>query len=74
VNPLADNPAARKAVYSLFWFASLVLGAIGAGYGAAEGHSIPDWYSPAVAVFSFFAAGIGYTARINVSAAPVDTP
>jgi hypothetical protein len=64
LNPLAENAAARKAVYILFWFASLVLGGIGAGYGAADA-GIPGWYAPAAAVYAFLAAAVGYQAASN---------
>lgn len=65
MNPLADNPAARKVVYTLFWFASLVVGAIGVAGGAMDS-GIPHWYAPVAAVYAFLAAAIGYTASSNV--------
>jgi hypothetical protein len=72
MNPLADSPAARKIVYTLFWFASLVVGALGVGYGAASA-GIPSWYAPVAAVYAFLAAAVGYTASSNVPANPADT-
>lgn len=65
MNPLANNAQARKLVYIVFWFVSLVLGGIGVGYGAAEGASIPGWYAPAAAVYAFLAAAVGYQASAN---------
>lgn len=64
MNPLADRPDLRKVVYVLFWFASLALGAVGVGYGAADA-GIPSWYAPAAAVYAFLAAGVGYQAASN---------
>lgn len=66
MNPLAENPAARKATYTLLWFASLVIGGIGAGYGAADA-GIPSWYAPVAAVYAFVAAFVGYQASANTA-------
>jgi hypothetical protein len=66
MNPLANNPAARKLVYQLFWLVSLVLGAVAAWYGAADA-SIPDWYTPTAGVFAFVSAAVGYQASANTN-------
>jgi hypothetical protein len=66
-NPLADNPAARKAIYTLLWVASLAVGGIGAGYGASDS-GIPDWYAPVAAVYAFVAAFVGFQASANTPA------
>lgn len=65
MNPLSNNPAARKAVYLVFWLVGLVLGALTAGYGAADA-AAPEHLDVALAVYAFLGAAVGYTAQSNV--------
>lgn len=67
MNPLASNPAARKAVYTLFWLVGLVLGGLTAGYGATDGNA-PDALGVALAVYAFLGAAVGYQAQANTPA------
>lgn len=66
MNPLSDRPDLRKKVYSAFWLIGLLFGALQVGYAADEG-SDPDWIVPALAVYAFLGAGVGYTAQQNTN-------
>lgn len=58
-------PAAkRRVVYSVFAFLGLALGAVQVGYSAAE-LGQPVWLTVALAVYTFVAAGVGFTAQAN---------
>lgn len=65
MNPLAQNPDARRRVYTGFWLVGLVLGGTQVGYAAAESGQ-PTWLTVALAVYAFLGAGVGYTAQANV--------
>lgn len=67
-NPLAGNAAARKLVYTLFWLAGLVIGALQVAYGAADGADVPGAVDVASAVFVFLGIAVGYQAAANTSA------
>lgn len=67
-NPLADNAAARKVVYTLFWLVGLALGALTAAYGATDG-AAPDFLGAALAVYAFLGGAVGYQAAANTPAA-----
>ena len=58
MNPLADHPALRKAVYSVFWLVGLVLGALQVGFDF-------DWTVQALSVYAFLGAAVGYQAQAN---------
>lgn len=58
-------PAAkRRVVYAVFAFLGLALGATQVGYSAAE-LGQPVWLTVVLAVYTFLAAGVGYTASAN---------
>ncbi len=65
MNPLAQNPNARRRVYAAFWLVGLGLGGTQVGYAAAESGQ-PTWLTVALAVYAFLGAGVGYTAQANV--------
>lgn len=63
-------PAAkRRVVYAVFAFLGLALGAIQVGYSAAE-LGQPVWLTVALAVYTFVAAGVGFTAQANTETEP----
>ena len=66
MNPLSNNPAARKIVYTLFWLVGLALGAVQVAYAAGDAGQ-PDWLTVALAVYAFLGTGVGYTASANTS-------
>lgn len=69
MNPLNDNPKARKVTYQVFWFAALVVGAFNVGMLASGGpDSLPTWLVVTNAVLPFIGTGIGYQASQNTSA------
>lgn len=70
MNPLANNPTARKYVYLLFWLAGLVIGALQVAYGAADNTEVPQAVDIASAVYVFLGIGVGYTAAQNTPASP----
>lgn len=65
MNPLAQNPDARRRVYATFWLVGLGLGGTQVWYAAAESGQ-PTWLTVALAVYAFLGAGVGYTAQANV--------
>lgn len=67
-NPLANNPKARKVVYTLFWLAGLVIGALQVAYGAADNTEVPQAVDIASAIFVFLGIGVGYQASANTPA------
>lgn len=67
-NPLANNPRARKIVYTLFWLAGLVIGALQVAYGASDGTEVPQAVDIASAVYVFLGIGVGYQASANTPA------
>jgi hypothetical protein len=71
-NPLGDSPQARKLVYTMFWIAGLVIGALQVAYGAASNTEVPAAVDIASAVYVFLGIGIGYQASANTGNAPKD--
>jgi hypothetical protein len=69
VNPLEQNPAARKIAYQIFWTVSLLVGMVQVGFAAA-GADTPTWLTVALSVLPFLGAAIGYTAQANVNPLP----
>jgi len=65
MNPLEQNDDLRKKIYTVFWVVGLLLGCAQVGYAAAD-LGQPVWLTVALAVFTFLAAGVGYTAKQNV--------
>lgn len=63
MNPLVDRPDLRKKVYSAFFLIGLVLGAFQVGYASLDNSA--EWLKPALAVYAFLGAGVGYTASKN---------
>jgi hypothetical protein len=70
VNPLEQNPRARRIAYQVFWVVSLVVGCTQIGFAAADADQ-PTAVTVALAILPFVSAAIGYTAQANVSAAPI---
>jgi len=66
VNPLEDNPRARRIAYQAFWTVSLATGAAHVGFQSAD-VGVPAWLTVALSVLPFVGAGIGYTAQANVT-------
>lgn len=66
MNPLESHPAIRQHVYDGLWTVGLALGGTQVGCAAADAGQ-PTWLTVAIAVFTFLAAGVGYTARSNVT-------
>lgn len=66
MNLLDGNPALRRRAYQLLALVGLVLGAIGAWYGVADGNA-PEWHAPALAVLAYVGAALGYVAQRNVT-------
>ena len=66
MNPLEQNPAARKIAYQIFWTVSLLVGMIQVGFAAAQADT-PTWLTVALSVLPFLGAAIGYTAQANVN-------
>lgn len=67
MNPLVGlfSPAIRKALYTLFGVAGLVVGAIQA-YCASSAARQPSWIDGATAVLAYVGVGLGFTAASNV--------
>jgi hypothetical protein len=70
MNPLEQNPKARRIAYQVFWVVSLLVGAVQVGFAAAQVEQ-PRALLVVLSVLPFIGAGIGYTAQANVSAAPI---
>lgn len=66
MNPLDNNPAARKMAYRAMWILALALGALQVAYATLE-ISAPDWLRVALAIFTFTSGAIGYTADRNTT-------
>lgn len=66
MNPLAEYPRTRKALYVASFVIGLALGATQVGYGAARADT-PTWLTVAFAVYAFLAAGLGVTAASNTA-------
>lgn len=66
MNPLEENPTARKRAYQAFWIISLIVGATQVGFATAEAPT-PTWLKVVLGVLPFVGAAIGYTAQVNVS-------
>lgn len=66
-NPLNEHPKIRKAVYTIQWIGSGVLGALGVALFAIDPNDIPLWYTVAVGVVSFAWTYTGFTANRNVT-------
>ena len=62
----------RKKIYFWFAMASLALGAIQVGFGAAEVGQ-PTWLNVALAVFSFVSSGVGFVAHGNSTEPPSES-
>lgn len=69
MNPLEQNPAARKIAYQIFWTVSLLVGMVQVGFAAAKADT-PTWLTVALSVLPFLGAAIGYTAQANVNTLP----
>lgn len=69
MNPLEQNPAARKIAYQIFWTVSLLVGVTQVGFAAADTDT-PTWLTVALSVLPFLGAAIGYTAQANVNPLP----
>lgn len=67
MNPLAENPKARKVVYTILWAVGLLLTAAQVYVGAVPGIEQPSILTGALAVFPAVAAYVGYTAGQNVT-------
>lgn len=65
MNPLEQNPTARRIAYQVFWVVSLVVGATQVGFASA-GADTPTWLTVTLSVLPFVGAAIGYTAQANV--------
>lgn len=65
MNPLAESPRARKAVYTVLWALGLLLTAAQIWVGATDAGQ-PTWLTGALAVFPAVASYVGYTAGQNV--------
>ena len=66
MNPLSNNPALRKTVYTAFWLVGLALGATQVAFASTSAGQ-PDWLTVALAVYAFLGTGVGYTASANTS-------
>lgn len=66
MNPLNDYPHARRIAYQVFWTVSLLIGAAHVGFQSAD-VGVPGWLTVALSVLPFLGAGIGYTAKANVT-------
>lgn len=64
MNPLDDNPTLRKRAYRAMWLIALTIGAIQVAYATLE-IPAPAWLRVTLAVFTFVAAAVGYTADRN---------
>ena len=65
-------PAAkRKLVYAVFAFLGLGLGAVQVGFATAE-LGTPVWLSVSLAVYTFVAAAVGFTAQGSVDKSEED--
>lgn len=65
MNPLADNPKARKIVYTVLWAVGLVLTVAQVYVGAVPGTDQPAWLTGALAVYPVIGAYVGYQASKN---------
>ena len=65
MNPLENNPKARKVVYTVLWAVGLVLTAAQVWVGAVPGAEQPSVLTGALAVFPVVAAYVGYQASKN---------
>jgi hypothetical protein len=70
MNPLEQNPRARRIAYQVFWTVSLVVGCVQVGFAAAKADQ-PTWLLVVLSILPFLGAAIGYTAQANVTAAPI---
>lgn len=66
MNPLAESPVARKAVYTVLWAVGLLLTAAQIWVGATDAGQ-PSWLTGSLAVFPAVASYVGYTAGQNVT-------
>jgi hypothetical protein len=64
MNPLADHPRVRKALYLVQFVVAGVLLLIGVGFGAAQ-HALPSWYAVSSAVASALWTYLGIQAAGN---------
>ena len=71
MNPLSENPGARKAVYTVLWAVGLLLTAAQVWVGATDA-SQPSWLAGALAVYPAVAAYVGYTAQQNITESKED--
>lgn len=55
---------ARAVAYAVFAVLAIGLGAVQVWFASA-GTPQPDWVGPSLAVFTFVAAGFGFTAQAN---------
>jgi hypothetical protein len=67
MNPLEQNPEARKIVYTAFWVISLIIGTLNVVWMAMDG-DFPQWLEIVNVAWGFIAGATGYTARANVDA------
>lgn len=74
MNPLADNPKARKVVYTVLWVVGLLLTAAQVYVGAVPGIEQPSILTGALAVYPVLAAYVGYQASQNTPSIPADIP
>ena len=65
MNPLENNPKARKVVYTVLWAVGLILTAAQVWVGAVPGTTQPSVLTGALAVFPVVAAYVGYQASKN---------
>jgi hypothetical protein len=74
MNPLEQNPAARRIAYQVFWVISLIAGATQIGFATADAVT-PTWLLVVLSILPFLGAAIGYTAQANISPTTVaETP
>ena len=66
MNPLEQNPAARRIAYQVFWIVSLVVGCVQIGFATAKADT-PTWLLVTLSVLPFLGSAIGYTAQANVA-------
>lgn len=74
MNPLADSPQIRKALYTIQYVVSGVMLLLGVAWATLPDTSVPQWYITTSAVLSALWAYTGITAAANTDTTRPEPP